>query len=32
MDINAAHLDLLIAKLKYKAYSLEFAWKKWIRE
>lgn len=32
MDINAAHLDLLITKLKYKAYSSEYAWEEWIRE
>ena len=30
--IDEALLDLTITKLKYRAYSTDYAWQKWIRE
>lgn len=32
MDLDAALLDLYICKLKYRAYSQEYQWRKWLRE
>jgi len=32
MDIESAYLDLAITRLKYQAYSSEYAWQKWLRE
>ena len=30
--LDTALLDLTITRLKYKAYSSEYAWAKWVRE